>query len=113
VSWEKTEDLFWSLFGFWLIWMVLALVIQFATARLVTPPAYFEAMAQADFRSPESFREAMRHANAALAAGYDLADSGNVVRMLISFLMNIIASVVFAIASAVAWKALSDPPAEA
>jgi hypothetical protein len=113
VSWEKTEDLFWSLFGFWLIWIVMALIIQFATARLVTPPAYFEAMAQVDFRSPETMREAMRNANAALAAGYDLSGSGNIIRMLISMLLNIVASVVFAVASAVAWKALSDTPAEA
>ncbi len=113
MSWEKTEDLFWPIFGFWLLFIVFAIIIQFLTFGLVTPPAYFDAMKEADFRSPETVREAMRNANAAMAAGYDLSDPGNVVRMLISFLLNLAANIVFAVASAVAWKHLADPSAQA
>jgi hypothetical protein len=98
------------MFGFWLIFVVLVLVIQVTTAGLVTPPEYFEIMREADITSP-AFRETMREGYAALAAGYDMSDSANVVRMLISFFINLVVGVVFAVASVVAWKHLAEQSA--
>jgi hypothetical protein len=108
VSWDKTEDLFWPLFGFWLLWMVMALILQFVTSGLVTPPEYMQTMQQADIRTPEDFRQAMRDGYAVLAKSYELTSVDNVVRMLIAFLLQLIGSIVFGVASAIAWKQLDD-----
>ena len=111
-SWEKTEDDFWNLLGFWIIWFVLAIVVQFATFGLVTPPEYFEAMSSGGFSSPEEMRETMRAANEALARGYDLSIPGNALRMLWAFLLNFVFGVFGTVAGAIAWRMMTQTPAE-
>lgn len=111
-SWEKTEDDFWNLLGFWVLWFVLAIIVQFATFGLVTPPGYFEAMNSGGFGSPEEMRETMRSANEALAQGYDLSVPGNALRMLWAFLINFAFGVVGTAAGAVAWRMMTDGSAD-
>lgn len=111
-SWESTEDDFWSLLGFWALWVVLAIIVQFATFGLVTPPEYFEAMRDGGFSSREEMRETMRAANEALARGYDLSVPGNALRMLWAFLLNFVFGVVGTAAGAVAWRMITDTSAE-
>lgn len=112
-SWDKTEDDFGRLLGFWLLWVVLTVIVQFATFGLVTPPEYFEAMNSGGFGSPEEMRETMRAANEALARGYDLSTPGNALRMLWAFLLNFVYGVIGAVAGAVVWRMMTDVPAEA
>ena len=112
-SWEKTEDDFWNLLGFWVLWVVLAIIVQFATFGLVTPPEYFEAMNSGGFGSPEEMQETMRAANEALARGYDLSVPGNALRMLWSFLINFVFGVFGTVAGAVAWRMMTDGSADA
>jgi hypothetical protein len=107
-SWERTEDDFWNLLGFWVLWVVLAIIVQFATFGLVTPPEYFEAMNSGGFSSPEEMRETMRAANEALARGYDLSVPGNALRMLWAFLLNFVFGVFGTVAGAVAWRMMTD-----
>lgn len=108
-SWELTEDYYWPLLGFWIIWVIIAQVAQWATIPYVTPPGYFEAMQGADFTSREGMQTAMREANLAMAAGYDMSDMANALRMLLGFLVNFLGSIVIAIAGAVSWKIMTDP----
>jgi hypothetical protein len=107
ISWERTEDEFWNLLGFWVLWVVLAIIVQFATFGLVTPPEYFEVMS-GGFSSPEEMRETMREANEALARGYDLSVPGNALRMLWAFLINFVFGVFGTAAGAVAWRMMTD-----
>jgi hypothetical protein len=107
-SWERTEDDFWNLLGFWVLWVVLAIIVQFATFGLVTPPEYFEAMNSGGFGSPEEMQETMRAANEALAQGYDLSVPGNAMRMLWAFLINFVFGVFGTAAGAVAWRMMTD-----
>ncbi len=111
-SWEKTDDDFWNLLGFWLLWIVLSVIVQFLTFGLVTPPEYFEVMS-GGFGSPEEMEETMRAANEALARGYDLSTPGNALRMLWAFLLNFVYGVIGAVAGAVVWRMMTDVPAEA
>jgi len=108
VSWERTEDDFWNLLGFWLIFTVAALVIQLSLIGFLTPPGYFEAIQSGGFGSPEAMRDAMRKANEVMAKSYDLSDSGNVIRMLVGYLISMVGAVVTAIAGAVAWRMMTD-----
>ena len=111
-SWEKTEDDVWALLGFWLLWFVLAIIVQFLTFNLVTPPEYFEAMRDGGFSSPEEAQQTMRAGNEALARGYDLSQPGNGLRMLWSYLINMVFGVVSTVAGAVAWRMMTDTSAE-
>jgi hypothetical protein len=108
-SWEKTEDDFWNLLGFWLLWVVLAIVVQLATFGLVTPPAYFEAMQGASFGSREAMLDTMRAANEALAQGFDISVVDNVLRMLGNYLIGAVGGVIGTVAGAVVWKLTTDP----
>ena len=112
-SWERTEDDFWNLLGFWVLWFVLAIIVQFAAFGLITPPEYFEAMNSGGFGSPEEMRETMRAANEALARGYDLSGPGNAVRMLWAFLINFVFGVVGTAAGAVVWKMITGGSVDA
>lgn len=112
-SWEASEENFWNLFGLWLIWAVLAMLVQFVLTRFLTPPGYLEALQSVGFGSPDAMREAMRKANAALAESYDLSDMGNLTRLVASGLLSIAGSLIMAIAGAVAWRAMTDTPSEA
>jgi hypothetical protein len=112
VSWERTEDDFWNLLGFWLLWILLAVVVQFMTFGLVTPPEYFEAMQSGGFGSPEEMRETMRAANEALARGYDLSGPGNAMRMLIAYLISTASGIIGTVAGAVAWRMMTDTSSE-
>ena len=112
-SWEKTEDDFWNLLGFWVLWFVLAIIVQIATAGLITPPEYFEVMSGGGFSSPEEMRETMREANEALARGYDLSAPGNALRMLWAFLINFAFGVIGTTAGAIAWRMMTDGSVDA
>jgi hypothetical protein len=108
-SYELTEDIFWPLLGFWVMWVVLVILVQLVVVNnLVTPPGVREAMQGANFTSRDAFRDAMSKMYEALANGYDLSDSGNIVRQTITFAFNMITGVVFGVASIVAWKSLKD-----
>ncbi|HEX5006761.1 MAG TPA: hypothetical protein VFV70_06590 [Hyphomonadaceae bacterium] len=111
-SWEKTEDDFWNLLGFWVLWFVVVIIVQIATFNLITPPEYFEVM-RGGFSSPEEMRETMREANEALARGYDLSVPGNALRMLWAFLINFVFGVFATAAGAVAWRMMTDASVDA
>ncbi|MDP3736720.1 MAG: hypothetical protein Q8R02_04975 [Hyphomonadaceae bacterium] len=108
-SWEMTEDYYWPLLGFWIIWAIIAQAAQWSSTPYVLPPGYFEAMQNADFTSREGMQQAMREANLALAAGYDMSDIANVLRTTLAFFINFLGSIVIAMAGAVSWKMMTDP----
>jgi hypothetical protein len=112
VSWERTDDDFWNLLGFWLIFAVAGFVVQLSLIGFLTPPGYFEAIQSGGFGSPEAMRDAMRKASEVMAKSYDLSDSGNVIRMLVSYLLSMVVAVVSAVAGAVAWRMMTDTAAE-
>jgi hypothetical protein len=111
-SWERTEDDFWSLLGFWLIFVIVSVILQLMLAGFLTPPGYFEAFQSAGFGSPEAMRDATRKANEIMAKGYDLSDSGNITRMLVGYLISIAATIFMAIAGAVCWRQMTEAPAD-
>ena len=110
-SWESTEENFWNLVGFWLIWVGTALVLQLMLTGYLTPPGYFDAFRGADF-TPEGMRAATRKANEAVLRGYDFSDMSNVMRMLVSYLLGAGGAIITAIAGAVCWRTMTDAPAD-
>lgn len=112
-SWEKTEDLFWPLFGFWVLLVLMVWIVQAVCFPLYTPPAYFEVMKGASFTSREAAQDMMRDMYAAMAAGYDISDPGNAMRQTIYGALQAIPTILMALGSIMAWKQLADPDEQA
>ena len=111
ISWEKTDDEFWSFFGFWAIFAVIfgiAYVVLYFTYLL--PPGYFASFEGMDPTDRSTVLEAMRKANDVMVRSYDLSNIDNVMRLTIGALFGPIAGAVIAVAGAAAWKVTADTP---
>jgi hypothetical protein len=109
-AWERTDDDFWNFLGFWLLFfLIFAVVYAVLYFTIVLPPGYFEAFQGMDPRDRSTMTEAMRKANDLMIKSYDMSDIGNVVRQTIQALYNPLVCILTSIASAIAWKQITDP----
>ncbi|MBI1359810.1 MAG: hypothetical protein GC155_05930 [Alphaproteobacteria bacterium] len=114
-AWEITEENVWRLVGFWLLLVVPMLIVASLLTPLLTAPGYLEAMSEvyAAARSPTRMQQALHHAYEVQAAGYNLSDGGNVVRLCANALLGVVASVILAIANGVAWRLMRESAEQA
>jgi hypothetical protein len=110
-TWEKTEDDFWALVGFWAVWAVIIVVMQIALIGYLTPPGVFDAYS--GVTTPDEMIEAQYRANEAMLKGYDLSDSGNITRLVVGNVLGFVIFILTAIAGAIAWRMMTDPSSEA
>jgi hypothetical protein len=108
-TWERTEDEFWALAGFWAIWTVIAIVVQVALIGYLTPPGVFDAYA--GVTTPDEMIEAQYRANEAMLKGYDLSDGGNITRLVVGNVIGFVILILTAIGGAIAWRMMTDAPA--
>lgn len=108
-SWSATEDHLWSIIGFWILFAIIALLVQFVAGAFLTPPGYREAMqGMMSSGNPEDIKRASEEMNAVMLKSYDLSDMGNVIRLSLGFMLGAVGVIVTAVAGAVAWRFLTD-----
>jgi hypothetical protein len=110
-AWERTEDDFWPLVGFWALWIVLLIIVYVALFNYLTPPGVFAAYA--GVTTPDEMIEAQYRANEALLKSYDLSDSANVMRLVVGNAINFVSLILMAIGGAVVWRMMTAPNSEA
>jgi hypothetical protein len=109
-TWERTEDDFWPLVGFWALWSVLLVIVYVALFGYLTPPGVFAAYA--GVTTPDEMIEAQYRANEALLKSYDLSDSANVMRLVVGNVINFVTLILMAIGGAIIWRMMTQTPAE-
>ena len=90
----------------------------FIIASLLTPllsaPGYLEATRDiyAAARSPARMQTAIRHAYEIQAAGYQLSNGANILRMIVNALLGVGATTVLALAGGAAWRLMTEEEAD-
>ena len=112
-SWTVTEENDWRLIGFWLLWIVPFFILASLLTPLLAAPGYLEATRDiyAAARSPARMQAAIQHAYEIQAAGYQLTNGANVVRMIANALLTVGATTVLAIAGGAAWRLMTEEEA--
>lgn len=108
-SWTATEDNVGPLLGYWILWALMSIVLSVVLSPLLTPPGYGEAVRDLMFSGTESEIEAaVKRLQEISMSMYKFSDVGNTIRLVATFLINIVIFVFMAIAGGVAWRYLTD-----
>jgi hypothetical protein len=113
-SWNVAKGNVWRLLGYWIIWGLIFMLLEFVIISVMMP-GYFQAMgeifAAAGAGRTEEAQAAVEQMNQASLGMYD-GSLGAIARFAAGTILGTMAIVVFAVAGGVAWRLMTDTSPE-
>lgn len=113
-SWNVAKGNVWRLFGYWLIWILLLMIIEVVMV-IVLMPGYFAAMgdmsAAMGSGSVEQVEAASRQMNEAALSMYDGSAAG-IAGLVVAGAVGTLLIVFFAVSGGVAWRLMTETSPE-
>lgn len=106
-SWRRTDGQVWPLLGYWAVWVLLMLVINWIVYAALLPD-YFSGMRDL-MQAPVADRAALaEELQARMTAMLDLATPAGAGRNIVLFVVALLGTTLFTLAAGVAWR-MTEP----